>query len=54
VIPPERMSRPIARGSPSAQTKRPACRVSALRISETPTRSPTPVRSRRYSAAATA
>ncbi|KAG1387799.1 hypothetical protein G6F59_016245 [Rhizopus arrhizus] len=53
VMPPERMSRPMSRGSPSAQTSLADCKASALRNSDTPTNWPRPLRSRSYSAEAT-
>ena len=43
-MPPERMSRETSRGSPSTQTSRVACMVSALRRSDTLTYWPRPVR----------
>ena len=52
-MPPERMSRQISRGSPSAQIMRADCMVSALRSSDTPTYCPCPLRSRSNSAEAT-
>jgi hypothetical protein len=50
VTPPERMSRPMSSGSPSAQIRRADCIVSALRSSDTPTYWPRPLRSRSNSA----